>query len=130
MLPIGSVYVYMAKLRQRPMPAARWSSTDVFWFFLATCALAGVKRQPRRVSFGHSSTAIKDDALAHGQSAAERLPIDCMMLMQLSLFERLYLRFQSSDVSFEFIAINVITSLTYVAVLVATIGIVCLHTWY
>ena len=34
--------------------------------------------------------------------------------MQLSSFEHLYLRFQSSDVSFEIIAINVITSLTYV----------------
>ena len=37
-----------------------------------------------------------------------------MMLMQLSSFEHLYLRFQSSDASFEIIAINVITSLTYV----------------
>ena len=36
-----------------------------------------------------------------------------MMLMQLSLFERLYLRFQSSDVSFEIIALNVITPLTH-----------------
>ena len=34
--------------------------------------------------------------------------------MQLSRFEHLYLRFLSSDVSFEFIAINLITSVTCV----------------
>ena len=36
------------------------------------------------------------------------------MLMQLSIDQQMYLRCQSSDVSFEIIAINVITSLTFV----------------